>query len=212
MRHLDETPIDPEIAACLDAIDATLAGEPVDPRHAELAELALLLADDRPRPRPGLCLQPRRPGGAAVRRSAVPRRGVRAGRGRPFALAGLAGAASDRRGAGRGVRAALVVVVLGNLHDELELELLQQLGSVDVDAGCGVRPASSSAGAKLVRVLGGSSAASGSAKHVRLQRAPSASIGLRRRPARGLTAVGRSVRPSPSRPTAARSSSPPSLT
>lgn len=49
MRRLD-TPIDPEIEACLDAIDATLAGEPVDPRHAELAELALLLADERPRP------------------------------------------------------------------------------------------------------------------------------------------------------------------
>lgn len=48
MRRLDETPIDPEIAAALDAIDATLAGEPVDPRHAEFAELALLLADERP--------------------------------------------------------------------------------------------------------------------------------------------------------------------
>jgi uncharacterized protein DUF4349 len=50
MRRLDETPIDPEVAASLDAIDATLAGEPVDPRHAELAELALLLAAERPEP------------------------------------------------------------------------------------------------------------------------------------------------------------------
>lgn len=48
MRRLDEFPIDPEIAAQLDAIDATLAGDPVDPQHAELAELALLLAADRP--------------------------------------------------------------------------------------------------------------------------------------------------------------------
>jgi hypothetical protein len=48
MRSLDDTPIDPEIAAELDAIDATLAGEPVDPCHAELAELALLLAAQRP--------------------------------------------------------------------------------------------------------------------------------------------------------------------
>jgi negative regulator of sigma E activity len=55
MRRLDDTPIDPEVAACLDAIDATLAGDPVDPRHAELAELALLLADERPRPRPVFC-------------------------------------------------------------------------------------------------------------------------------------------------------------
>src|SRR5947208_3215905 len=48
MPRLDDYPIDPEIAAQLDAIDATLAGEPVDPTHAELAELALLLAGERP--------------------------------------------------------------------------------------------------------------------------------------------------------------------
>lgn len=40
---------DPEIVATLEAIDATLAGEAVDPRHADIAELALLLADERPR-------------------------------------------------------------------------------------------------------------------------------------------------------------------
>jgi hypothetical protein len=51
MKRLDDTPIDPEIAASLDAIDATLAGEPVDPKYAEFAELALLLAADRPQPR-----------------------------------------------------------------------------------------------------------------------------------------------------------------
>jgi hypothetical protein len=49
MRLLDhDEPIDPEIAATLDAIDATLAGEPVDARYAELAEIALLLSTDRP--------------------------------------------------------------------------------------------------------------------------------------------------------------------
>jgi hypothetical protein len=48
MPGLDDYPIDPDVAAALDAIDATLAGEPVDPTHAELAELALLLADERP--------------------------------------------------------------------------------------------------------------------------------------------------------------------
>lgn len=52
MRRLDETPIDPEVEASLDAVDATLAGEPVDPRHADLAELALLLAAERPELRP----------------------------------------------------------------------------------------------------------------------------------------------------------------
>jgi Domain of unknown function (DUF4349) len=52
MRLLDQDPIDPEIAATLDAIDATLAGEPVDARFAELAEIALLLNADRPQPAP----------------------------------------------------------------------------------------------------------------------------------------------------------------
>ncbi len=49
MRLLDhDEPIDPEVAASLDAIDAVLAGEPVDARYAELAEVALLLSADRP--------------------------------------------------------------------------------------------------------------------------------------------------------------------
>jgi Domain of unknown function (DUF4349) len=49
MRRVDEPPIGPEVRASLDAVDATLAGEAVDPMHAEMAELALLLASDRPR-------------------------------------------------------------------------------------------------------------------------------------------------------------------
>jgi hypothetical protein len=52
MRRADDDLIDPEIEAELDAIDATLAGEPVAPRHAELAELALLLVATRPQPEP----------------------------------------------------------------------------------------------------------------------------------------------------------------
>ena len=48
MPLLDQDPIDPEIAATLDAIDATLAGEPVDGRYAEIAEIALLVASERP--------------------------------------------------------------------------------------------------------------------------------------------------------------------
>jgi hypothetical protein len=50
MRRTDDIPLDPEVAASLDAIDATLAGDPVDPTYAELAELALLLAAERPQP------------------------------------------------------------------------------------------------------------------------------------------------------------------
>jgi hypothetical protein len=52
MRRADETPIDPKIVAALDAIDATLAGEAVDPGHAELAELALLLSGEGATPTP----------------------------------------------------------------------------------------------------------------------------------------------------------------
>ena len=48
MPQLEQDPIDPEIAATLDAIDATLAGEPVDGRYADIAEIALLLASERP--------------------------------------------------------------------------------------------------------------------------------------------------------------------
>lgn len=47
MRQSEEIPLDPEVLAALEAIDATLAGEPVDPDHAEIAELALLLAATR---------------------------------------------------------------------------------------------------------------------------------------------------------------------
>jgi hypothetical protein len=50
MRRSEDDTIDAEVIAQLDAIDATLAGEAVDPRHAELAELALLLAAGRPEP------------------------------------------------------------------------------------------------------------------------------------------------------------------
>lgn len=53
MRRFDPDPMDSDVLAELDAIDATLAGEPVDPAYAELAELALLLVDTAPRPDAG---------------------------------------------------------------------------------------------------------------------------------------------------------------
>ena len=53
MRLLDhDEPMDPEVAASLDAIDAVLAGEPVGAEYAELAEIALLLSAERPPARP----------------------------------------------------------------------------------------------------------------------------------------------------------------
>ena len=50
MRRTDEDAMPPEVAAALLAVDATLAGDPVDPEYADLAELALILAEDRPAP------------------------------------------------------------------------------------------------------------------------------------------------------------------
>ena len=53
MRLLDhDEPIDPEVSASLDAIDAVLAGDPVSAEYAELAEIALLLTGERPQARP----------------------------------------------------------------------------------------------------------------------------------------------------------------
>ena len=49
MRGPDSDPLGPEIAGALMAVDATLAGDPVDPEYAELAELALILRRERPR-------------------------------------------------------------------------------------------------------------------------------------------------------------------
>ena len=166
MRHLDETPIDPEIAACLDAIDATLAGEPVDPRHAELAELALLLADERPRPRPAF---------SSNLDARVARRFVAA----PSRVAGSAPAADARsrwpgwlapRLIGGALAAAcglaLVVVVLGNLPSGSS-SFSSSASSSSTPSG--VAAPSSSAGGNLSSSSAASSAASGSAK-----RAPAA--------------------------------------
>ena len=49
MRRFDQ-PLEPDVATALLAIDATLDGDPVDPEHAELAELALILRAERPQP------------------------------------------------------------------------------------------------------------------------------------------------------------------
>ncbi len=43
-------PLEPEVLAALEAIDAAVHDEPVDPELADLAELALILRDERPEP------------------------------------------------------------------------------------------------------------------------------------------------------------------
>lgn len=47
---MPDSPVHPHMAADLDAVDAALDGRPVDPDRRTLAELAVLLRDDRPAP------------------------------------------------------------------------------------------------------------------------------------------------------------------
>lgn len=48
MRRPDGDLMEPDVREALEAIDATLAGDPVDPRYADVAELALMLRAERP--------------------------------------------------------------------------------------------------------------------------------------------------------------------
>src|SRR5437764_40304 len=107
MRRIDETPLDPAVLAQLDAIDATLAGEPVDPQHAELAELALLLAAEKPQVPPDF---------ARTMDQAVAERFSRPGRGaRDEGLSGFTGRWSwmaPLAGVSAALAAAAIVVVV----------------------------------------------------------------------------------------------------
>lgn len=104
MRSDDDGPMEPGITAALLAVDATLAGEPVDPEHAELAELALILRGDRPEPSPAFAsaLDER-----VQRRFARSRPAAAAGRRRRLYLPGAAAAVL-------GACAALVIVLAGS--------------------------------------------------------------------------------------------------
>ena len=104
MRGPDSDPLGPEIAGALMAVDATLAGDPVDPEYAELAELALILRRERPRTSDAFTA---RLDERVERRFARPAPAVRGtGRRRLFggSLAGLAAAAAG---------VALVVLLTG---------------------------------------------------------------------------------------------------
>jgi Domain of unknown function (DUF4349) len=56
MRLRREPEMDPSTRRELEALDAALAGQPVDPRDEELASLAVALRDERPLPRPEFAL------------------------------------------------------------------------------------------------------------------------------------------------------------
>ena len=56
MRLRREPEMDPSTRRELEALDAALAGQPVDPRDEELASLAVALREERPLPRPEFAL------------------------------------------------------------------------------------------------------------------------------------------------------------
>jgi hypothetical protein len=104
-------PLDDETVAALEAIDATLDGQPVDPDLADLAELSLILRDERSQPTPWFLstLDARVAGGFA----AAPRTSVRSGH---LGRRGWWGAGSALGGACAVVVALLVLHVGGGGH------------------------------------------------------------------------------------------------
>ena len=147
MRGPDSDPLGPEIAGALMAVDATLAGDPVDPEYAELAELALILREERPRTSDAFTA---RLDERVERRFARPAPAVRGtGRRRLFggSLAGLAAAAAG---------VALVVLLTGgHAHDLTYGASSESSSSAAASAAPAVQAATSSGSA--------SAAASGSA-------------------------------------------------
>jgi Domain of unknown function (DUF4349) len=158
MRRVDEHPIDPQIAASLDAIDATLAGDPVDPQYAELAEVALLLAGDRPQVEPAF---------ARSLDERVARRFVRAGEDRAVrgpartTSRGLWGWLAAGGATATAVAAAVVLV------------LVVSNGSTGSSAGVS-STASAPAGGGPIRATSGTAKAGGSASSAAAKGAPSA--------------------------------------
>jgi uncharacterized protein DUF4349 len=131
MTRSDAYPPDEEIVVALEVIDATLAGEPVDPEHAELAELALLLAGERPRARPEFA--------AALDQRAADRFAAPAGKRRRLVLApvALVGVLCTF--------AAVVVLSSGGSHPPVLRGFPERAGASSAPAATGAAAATSSA-------------------------------------------------------------------
>jgi Domain of unknown function (DUF4349) len=142
MPQLDQDPIDPEIAATLDAIDATLAGEPVDGRYAEVAEIALLLASDRPQVPPAFATSL---DGKVERRFAP-----LGGKTRRFGAGG-----SHKRRRWAGVWQATGAVVAG----------VAAIVAIAVVAGGGLRGGSSASSSSAASVTSAAASSSGGSAH-----------------------------------------------
>jgi hypothetical protein len=106
MRGPDNDPLGPEIAGALMAVDATLAGDPVDPEYAELAELALILRRERPRTSDAFAARLDERVERRFARPAPAARGTGLRRWLTGSVAGLAAAAA----------ATVLVIVVTNIH------------------------------------------------------------------------------------------------
>jgi hypothetical protein len=104
MRGPESDPEGPEIAGALMAVDATLAGDPVDPEYAELAELALILRRERPRTSDAFAARLDAQVQRRFARPAPAKRGTGLRRWLAGSLAGVAAAAA----------AAVLVIVVAN--------------------------------------------------------------------------------------------------
>lgn len=108
MRQSDGLPPDPDVLAELETIDATLAGLAIDPAYAEIAELTLLLADERPRIAPEFG----RELDARVQRRFAPSGGERGGAGRRRRVSSLLRAPAFTAGLAAVLAATVVAVVI----------------------------------------------------------------------------------------------------
>ena len=203
MRRPEDDSMDPEVGRALAVIDATLAGDAVEPEDADLAELTLILAGQRPVPSRQFSAGPGCAGRRALLGPGLER--DRAGAGSPPALAAVAvGAGRDGRGGGgrrarRGDRARRggwprLSAAWPTARGEVLIELLR--GS-----------------ARPLPAAGGRLALQPGATHSLSSGQKSAASSSARRPAFAPSSAGARApgpRSPPPRPTGARSSSPPS--
>ena len=178
MRRIDDAPLGDEAIGALLALDATLAGEPVDPEYAELAEIALLLRQERPRP--GTEFASALDQRVGRRFASADRAGAAAGTGATGSARGSSGGRRRRVpwgwAPGLGLTAALavaVIVVAGN-------------GSSSSSSSSSF--SSSSAAASAAAPSAGVSSASSAAASAPAQRAPASPAGTGAKSAAGSAA------------------------
>jgi len=154
MRGPDSDPLGPEIAGALMAVDATLAGDPVDPEYAELAELALILRRERPRTSDAFAARLDERVQRRFARPAQAARGTGLRRWLTGSVAGLAAAAAAT---------VLVVVISNGSHGASN-----SASSAAAEFGPSTVASSSSAAASAAATSASAGAAAGSGANNRL--------------------------------------------